>query len=183
MSENKVKYGLKNVHIAVRTVTGGKATYATPFKLNGAVNLSLPPKGGKIEFYADDVEYFKAYNNQGYEGTLEVALINEEFREKVLKEIKDENGVAFESAETVFADFAMMFEFSGDATKTRHILYNCSVERPNLESQTRAASVEVRTETLNITASADENGIVKARCAEGDDAYENWFTTVYEKTE
>lgn len=177
--ENKVKFGLKNVHIAVRSVEDGVATYDTPFALPGAVNLSMPPKGGKIEFYADDEEYFKAYNNQGYEGTLEIANVNDEFKEKILKEFKDKNGVFFESSETIFADFAMMFEFSGDKTKTRHILYNCSVERPNVESQTRADTVDVRTETLNITASRDENGYVKARCTAEDSAYNSWFTNVY----
>lgn len=178
--KNKVKYGLKNVHIAVRTITDGVESYETPFRLEGAVNISLPPKGDKVEFYADDYEYFKVYVNQGYEGTLEVALINDDFKEKILKEIKDKNGVQFESSEAIFADFALMFEFSGDEHKTRHIFYNCTVERPNIESGTKATSIDVKTETLNITASPNLAGYTKASVKQGETEYENWFVNAYE---
>ena len=53
MSANKVKYGLKNVHYAVATETGGTLTYATPVPIPGGVSLTLEPKGEKAEFYAD----------------------------------------------------------------------------------------------------------------------------------
>ena len=41
MGKNKVKYNLKNVHIAVKKASG---TYDTPFELPGAVNMSLSPQ-------------------------------------------------------------------------------------------------------------------------------------------
>ena len=79
MSENRVTFGLKNVHYATFTVTGGTIIYDTPIRIPGAVNLSLEPRGDMSEFYADDMLYYSASNNQGYDGTLEIAEIIEQF--------------------------------------------------------------------------------------------------------
>ena len=81
---NKVNFGLKNAHAAVYDATAG--TYATPFALPGSVSLSLDPRGDMIEFYADDMLYYSASNNQGYDGSLELSLVTQEFRVNVLGE-------------------------------------------------------------------------------------------------
>lgn len=52
MSENKVAFGLKNVHYAPITVgEDGIETYEVPKRYPGAVELSLEPKGELSEFY------------------------------------------------------------------------------------------------------------------------------------
>src|SRR5690554_1737353 len=124
---NKIKYGLRNVHYAVITEVGGNITFGTPKRLPGAVNLSLSPVGEKTEFYADDVLYFGGSANQGYDGTLEVATITDEFRIEVLNDEEDKNGALFENADAVANNIALMFEFAGDAKANRHLLYYCTV--------------------------------------------------------
>lgn len=178
---NKVKFGLKNVHYAVATETDGVISYGTPVPIPGAVSLTLSPKGDKAEFYADDIAYFVSSTNQGYEGSLEVALLPDAFKKDVLGYVADASGALFEDANAIVKNIALLFEFSGDANATRHILYNVAVERPNIESSTRTTTKEVKTETMNITASpAIDTGYVKAKAEAADASYETWFTTVYE---
>lgn len=79
---NKVKFGLENVHIAPITAIGDSSyTYGTIFKIPGAVNLSLDVAGDETDFYADNIKYYNDRANQGYTGSLEMALLSDDFRE------------------------------------------------------------------------------------------------------
>lgn len=179
---NKVKYGLKNVHYAVITNINGAITYATPVLIPGAVNLSLSPLGDKTEFYADDTSYFVANNNSGYEGDLEVALIPDSFKVDVMGETIDENGAQIENANTIPKDFALLFEFNGDKNATRHVIYNVNAARPNIEGSTKNNAIEVKTETISITASpAIDTGDVKAKLKPTDTGYSTFYSAVYIK--
>lgn len=184
MDKNKVKFGLKNTHYAVITEVDGVIKYGTPTPIPGAVNLVLSPKGEKVEFYADDIAYFVATSNQGYEGTLEIALIPDNFRIDVLGDKLDKNKALFEDSNAIPKNIALMFEFAGDQNATRHVNYNVSVARPNIESATKGSSIEVKTETLNITASpAPKTGFVKSRVLQGQTGYSTFFESVYEYVE
>jgi len=177
---NKVKYGLKNAHYAVITNTAGVITYGTPVLIPGAVNISLSPLGDKAEFYADDVAYFVASSNQGYDGNLEVALLPDSFKKDVLGWTVDSTGALFENANVLAKDIALLFEFSGDVNAIRHVMYNVSVARPGIESSTKGSGREGKTETLDITASPNASGYVKAKTEASDTGYATWFTTVHE---
>lgn len=177
---NKVKYGLKNVHYAIVTETAGVVTYGTPKRIPGAVSLALTPKGEKTEFFADDTSYFIANSNQGYEGTIELALVPDEFKVLVLGWLKDINDVLFEDSNASAKDIALMFEFTGDAKAIRHVFYKVHTARPSVESTTKSQTKEVKTETLNMTASpAMDTGYVKAKSEVGMDPYATWFAQVY----
>ncbi len=181
---NKIKYNLKNVYAAVMSRdNNGGYSYATPVAIPGAVSLNLDAEGETSPFYADGVVYFRSVSNNGYSGDLEIALIPDWFREQVLKETKDTNGVLVETnrdVEPVY--FALLFEFDGDNKAIRHVLYNCAVStRPTVESKTKEENIEPGTETLSISADARDDGLIKART--GDDtattAYNGWYEAVY----
>ncbi|WP_337970504.1 major tail protein, partial [Virgibacillus salexigens] len=96
-----------------------------------------------VEFYADDMLFYSAPNNQGYDGTLSIALIPASFAVDVLGEEQDEtDGVLTEKTDAKPKNFALMFEFNGDKKATRHVLYNCSANRPPVSSSTKTDSVE-----------------------------------------
>ena len=141
---NKVKYNLKNVHYAVAT-TGG---YSTPVAMSGAVSLTLSPSGDDYVFYADGLRYFEYHTNNGYEGTLELALIPEGFRKDILGEVVT-NGKVFELDDVQITNFALGFQVDGNEKDTFYWFYNCSASRPDVAGQTKEESIEVNTETLS----------------------------------
>ncbi len=183
---NKVKYNLKNVHAAKLTteVVEGvtQYSYATPRAIPGAVSLSLDAQGESNPFYADGIVYFRSYSNNGYSGDLEIALIPEWFRTEILKEALDANGVLVEKSDnSENVKFALLFEFDGDEHGIRHVMYNCSASRPAVASQTKEATIEPRTETLNLTADPRADGLVKSRTGDTTSAetYAGWYESVY----
>ena len=180
--KNKVKFNICNVHYALITVSEeGEVAFGTPVAMPGAVSLSLEPNGEPSNFYADGYAYYTISNNMGYEGDLELAMVPESFRTDVLKESLDTNQVLVENANVETANFALLFEFDGDVRKIRHVLYNCSAARPNIESATNEEEIEVQTETLAITAAPLANGYVKARTGDSttDTDYTGWYAAVY----
>lgn len=184
---NKVKFGLSNVYVAKITYGNDNSiTYGSPFAIKGAVNLTLDPEGDSADFYADNTKYFTASNNQGYSGSLEIALINDTFRTTILGETTDSNGALFESKDNTISDFALGFQIDGDSANRRFWLYNVSASRPSTSSQTIEASKEPVTDTLNIIASARlTDGKVRVFMEKSESnttAYNGFFSAVYEAT-
>ena len=150
---NKIKYGLSNVYYAVATDDGtGTLTYGTPVPIKGAVNLTMDPQGDTTPFYADNIIYYTSTANNGYSGTLELALVPESFRTDVLGESADTNGVMIETAGVPTVEFALLFQFEGDIDATKHAFFRCTASRPSASSQTQEAAINPTTETLNLTA-------------------------------
>ena len=182
---NKIKYGLKNVHAAIQTETDGAYSYAAPTAIPGAVSLSLEAQGEATPFYADDCEYYVSAGNNGYSGDLEIALIPEWFRTDILQETKDSNGVLVETSDGKEAiKFALLFEFAGDVKAVRHVMYNCTVARPAVGSQTKEENIEPQTESLTITSKPRTDGLVKSKTGDTTSTavYEGWYTDVYVPT-
>lgn len=191
MSNNKVKFGLSNVNIAKITYgTDGNGqptiTYGTPFALKGAVNLTLDASGDVADFFADNTKYFSSSANNGYTGSLEIAMINDTFRSDILGETVDSKGAYFENKDDTISDFALGFQIEGDSANRRFWFYQVTATRPSTSSQTIETSKTPVTDTLNITASARiTDGAVKVfmeKTAGNTTEYNGFFSAVYEKT-
>ncbi|UTG84532.1 major tail protein [Bacillus paranthracis] len=187
MAENKVSYGLKNFHFALITedVQTGVETYHDPIKHPGAVEMKLDPKGEQSDFYADDSNYFTESSNQGYEGSIVLAVVTEKFRTDVLGEVLDEiDKVLTEMSNAKIKKVAFLFEFDGDIKATRHVLYNVSVSRPGINSTTKSDKTEPNTTELNfVAAQRQSDSKVKTSTTVDTPAavYDNWYKKVYEK--
>lgn len=155
--ENKVKYGLESVYYALLTEEVSdqgvvSESYGSPKALLGAVSMSLEQVGELSNFYADDQIFFSTSNNSGYNGDLTLAKVSDDFKKDILGEVVDVTGALVEFSNIQPKAFALLFKFLGDSKGTLHCLYKCKCTRPSIESQTTEDTIEVGTETLNITA-------------------------------
>lgn len=187
---NKIRYGLKSVYYAIATIdSNGAATYATPVALPGAVSLSLSPEGGQTDFWADNVKYWIGNANNGYSGSLELALLPAAFLKDVLGMIDDGKHVLIENAQATPVHFALLFQFEGDEKATRHVIYNCVAGRPDAGGSTRDGDIAPQTQSVDITATSIYNAtlqtdLVKASTEDNTDTttYNGWFSAVYQYT-
>ena len=183
MAANKIKYGLKNVYYSVITEGSSGISFGTPKAIPGAVSLTLDAEGDVSKFKADNIDYYVDYANNGYSGSLEVAIIPDSFKTDCLGMKIDDNGLLVESAGDMAKSFALLFQFEGDQKALRHVFYNCKAGRPGTGSETKGDTIEPRTDELELTASAlPGTEYVKASTTETTDAttYNGWFTSVQE---
>jgi phi13 family phage major tail protein len=185
MANNIVKYGLENVYYApVTAVTSSSYTYSTPVKLEGAVSLNLEADGETIPVYADNTEKTSIILNRGYTGELEILIADNAFKTAVLGQ-KLVNGILHENATDKPIEFALAFQFEGDAAGVRYWLYRCKCSRPAIGSGTTGESVEPVHDTLSFTArprvTDKETGVSCENTTENATKYTSWFTAVYEE--
>ncbi len=183
--KNKVKFGLSNVHVAKITKNDeGGITYGTPFKIPGAVNLSLDAEGDNEPFYADNIKYFESYANNGYSGEIEIAKLPDEFLTQILGQKVDSIGGIVENVNDIISPFAFMYQIEGDQSGTRFCYYNTTVSRPSTEAATTEDTKTPNTDTLSITTSAREtDGQVRYKLPLSDtnkEEYDSFFDEVPE---
>ena len=177
---NKVKFGLEQVHIAFKNADG---VYETPQEIPGAVNLTMNPEGGETAFYADNRKYYSRYTNNGYSGTLEMALVPQDILAEMLGwEVDD--GMLVEVADGQPKEFALLGQVLGDERNRRFVYYSCLASRPADNAATTTDTATPTTETLNITILPfDHNGkkIVKSvieRDVTNAAIFDGWFAEV-----
>lgn len=177
---NKVKFNLKNVYYAPLSFSGTTPVFGNPVSIPGAVSLSLEGNGDAQTFFIGGVYYSISYNSR-YEGELDIAMIPESFRTYALGEALDNNRVLVEKEGSRLKPFALLFEFDGDETHIRHILYNCVAKHPKITGKTKTESVEVDTETISISAESLPGGVIKAKTGDSTTkaVYNGWFSSVY----
>ena len=181
--ENKVVYGLENAHYAKLTFgVGGAPTFATPVALKGSVEFKMDPETNSVEFAADnDSQYFTEDENNGYSGTLTIANMPLSFRRDILGEVINvTDGTITELADAKFSPFALLFQFDGDKTKTRHLIYYCNGSRATISSKRGKdiSGVELPFKAKQL-AVGNKKLIKTQTTSEESTKYANWFKTVY----
>lgn len=179
---DKVKFGIKNVHVfPIVSMADGVPTYGDVINVPGAVSFSMSAQGDINKFYADNIVYYQSSANNGYEGDLTLALIPEEFYEKIFGQVPDANGVMTENASVEAKSFAMTFEEDGDQTGTKFVLYNCTATRPTKELNTIEDSKTPVTQALTVSAvplqSGDVMGMTTSTTPEA--VKNTWHNAVY----
>lgn len=180
----KVKFGLKNVYYALLTINDdGSVSFGVPVHIPGAVSMSLSPRGDTETFYADDIAYYIATANNGYQGNLEIAVIPDSFRKDVMGDVEDAtDSVLVENSMSEPKPFALLYEVGNDVKPTRGLFYNCSAARPSENNTTVSNTKTPNTETLTLTVAPLADGRVKAKTTEAtpDAVYNGWFEQVWQ---
>lgn len=153
MSNNKVTFGLTNVHYAIATQSAdGTWEYAAPVRLNGAQEFTSDIVGGKQEVYADDQVIATLIQNAGRTISLKVTDLSDDFKIDILGYKKLTNGNIVEITNAPVTTFALGVEFQGDLKARRTWFFLCTTTPINEASKTKGDSVEANSITLNITA-------------------------------
>lgn len=183
---DKVKFNLKNVHMAPIKEILGQQSWDKPIRVPGAVTLTLEPSGDVAPFYADGITYYNSVANNGYTGDLEMALFPAEILKTIYKmEEGNESKVITENAFKEPVPFALLFEEDGDSSGTKFVLYNTSATRPSRSFSTNTESKNVQTQKISITAAPLENGRVMAMTQSDTpkEIIDGWYKNVFEESE
>lgn len=157
MSQNKVTFGLRKVHIAFHNDSGpAKPSWEAPQPSPGAVRWTPEAQGDSTPFYADDTTYYLVESNNGYTGELELANIPDNIKARILGWEIDANGMLVEVADAKPEKFAMMGEVQGDQRSRRFVYYDCQASRQAKERTTKGESIEPTTDVINLTISPIE---------------------------
>lgn len=150
MADNKVQFGLSNLHVAF-LLDEATGLYDVPVAIPGAVKLALAPEGKEAPFYADNSTYFNQISNNGYTGDIEAALIPAAVLAGMLGWDTDVNGMLVELANGIQKSFALLYEVDGDVTGKRYAYYKCTTARPTPEHNTKGDTITPDTAKLSLT--------------------------------
>lgn len=162
----------------------GKDVYGEVTKFVGNRQINFTPAGELVNVYADGTTILVGKNNNGYTGSIESTFLDEEFLEWALSEVSDAKKVQYEIQEPVINRFGLVWEWVGDKSRTRHVMYNVTANRPDINATTAGdgGTKSAQYQTISLIAIPRADGLVKARTgADIDQAvYDAWFTTVYD---
>ena len=185
-TDNKVHYDLTNVYVAPLTfdLEGGTYSFGTPVRLLGAISMDLAAQGDMIKLRADAMDYYIAYGNNGYSGDLNIAMVPDWFRQEYLGDtLSEKDKVLVENSQAEHKPFALLYEFLGDKAHRRHVLYNCSANRPGIKGENKENQKKADTEALSLTSVPLPDGKVKASTTADtpSSVYEGWTKAVWLK--
>lgn len=178
---NKVTFGLKNVHYALATqAEDGSWTFATPKKLEGAQEITTEAIGGSTQVYADDKVLATLVSNSGANVSLKFTEIDDQFKKDVFGILEDSNGNLVEVVSNSAKTFALGYEIQGDIKARRIWYFLCTATPTGDASKSKADSIEANSNTLNITARPIESSgklIIRVIANFGDTNYSAFLTS------
>lgn len=176
---NKVEFGISNLYFCTYEVAaGGTVTLGTPYHQAGAVSLTLDADTAETVFHADNSKYYSENTDNGFTGSIEVALFDDAFKTQFLGYAALEGGGIAQYKGAQIPKVAVMFQAEGDKNAHRFILYNVTLGPIGREYNTTTDTRDPATESMDINVTGDNaTGLVKASYVPDDSAYATLFTT------
>lgn len=179
---NKVLFGISNLHVGTYTETtttqGTTVTLGTPYHQRGAVSMSPTEANEKTDFYADNILYYSSFTGGTFEGEIEVAMFDDDFKKSFLGYVSLTNGAIAVKKNAIKPKVYISFEVEGDTEARRVIFYNCEFGAITRNYSTITETKEPQTETIAFTAIGDNNtGVTMATLKPADTGYSTLFTS------
>ena len=175
---NKVEFGISQLHVGTYTVDeNDNVTLGSPYHQKGAVSFSPEEQSELNTFYADNISYWSGYSGGSFEGDLEVAMFDDNFKTQFLgyKQLTD-GGLAIVKNTKKPAVY-IAFQVEGDAESRRVILFNAKLGGITREFATVEENIEPVTETCPVTVTGDlVTGVSMASYKPGDAGYDDLFS-------
>lgn len=150
-TQNKVEFGVSNVHIGTYTEGSSGVTFGTAIALPGATGLTLEPQSDEQTFYADNVKYWSAFSDNGFTGSLTVARFTDEIKKAFLGYVELADGGLGKEKNAIKPKVFISFQAEGDQESRRVVLYNVSLGEINREYNTTEENTEPVTESIDIS--------------------------------
>ena len=160
-AENKVTFGLENVHWSKPTIQAGdEIQYSQPEKMPGSVELQLDPQSTDIKLKADNIDYYVSQSNDGYTGKLVFYNVSDEFLQYAVGEEQVDELIA-ERSSSQGAPITLLFQIEGDKHAIRHCLTQVVVKRPKVGSATKDGNNYNKVELEFIASPRPNDKVVK----------------------
>lgn len=175
---NKVLFGFSDLYVGTYAVgAGGTVTMGTPYHQAGAIGFSPEASDDSSTFYADNTAYYTMMGNGSYEGDLEVAMFDDEFKKQFLGYVELDDGGLAQVKNAVKPNIYLMFEVQGDEAARRVIFYNGTLGNVSRGYTTTEETAEPVTETCPVSLVGDNaTGITMVTYEKGDAGWATLFT-------
>ena len=174
---NKVLFGFSDMYIGTYTIENDQVVMGTPYHQAGAVGFSPEASDDSSIFYADNTAYYTMLGNGTYEGDLEVAMFDNDFKTQFLGYVTLEDGGLAEVKNAPKPNVYIAFEVQGDQAARRVIFYNGTLGAISREFATTEETAEPTTETIPTNFAGDsKTGITMVTYEQGDAGYDTLFT-------
>ena len=152
--------------------------WSFPYHQRGAVSMSPTEANEKTDFYADNILYYSSFTGGTFEGEIEVAMFDDDFKKSFLGYVSLTNGAIAVKKNAIKPKVYISFEVEGDTEARRVIFYNCEFGAITRNYSTITETKEPQTETIAFTAIGDNNtGVTMATLKPADTGYSTLFTS------
>lgn len=179
MADNKVYFGLSNVHYCEWDSEANKPK-GKPSPIKGGVTLSLDQESESVEFYADNHLYYHESVSSSITGNMQSAYFTDDFLTAHGGYIKLKDGGFAYSRDEAKKPFCLAFQVNGDAKNAIYVLHNVTCGAINRSFETIAKSKEIKPEELPITvAGHPTKGVSMVRYFPENEGYNTIFSTKF----
>lgn len=151
----------------------------------GGKNIQLSPDGNLEQYYADDMVWEEAEENNGYTGSFTLTDLSDDFLKEIMNWEEDANGVLFENADKKPNKFALGFRVSGNKVARKTWYYNCSCGRTNDDHATNETNKTYAEPQVELRARPKpDTRLVKGRIelnSDNENLFNSFFDSVYER--